>query len=322
MRNTSQKIEVWSKVCRAVVAFAPDLPHCVGSSPTRVGNLEDGTRIPNAGEPLQKPTPSGGVNEPERGMQPKTLSQKIKLKQKETNKMSETWHYPPTHDDPRNERIPISNEAYEQLEREFLQERAAKDAERKKALESQPKPQYDHVVELSLALEALENSVIDYQQNKDGRPNVPLIEARNRVVLLQAELDSAIKELQAEEAKGSWIDQLDAEIRKAETALLHLTNDYSTKVSDDLVRGLIGKSNEFKTAPSEIKAIVRHHDRLHVLRKFNLAGREPLPQRLGPDGRIVTDKPSLEFLYDRAEQVAKKLDELRSHIAAEEQERP
>jgi hypothetical protein len=255
-------------------------------------------------------------------MQPKTLSQKIKLKQKETNKMSETWHYPPTHDDPRNERIPISNEAYEQLEREFLRERAAKDAERKKALESQPKPQYDHVVELSLALEALENSVIDYQQNKDGRPNVPLIEARNRVVLLQAELDSAIKELQAEEAKGSWIDQLDAEIRKAETALLHLTNDYSTKVSDDLVRGLIGKSNEFKTAPSEIKAIVRHHDRLHVLRKFNLAGREPLPQRLGPDGRIVTDKPSLEFLYDRAEQVAKKLDELRSHIAAEEQERP
>jgi hypothetical protein len=232
-----------------------------------------------------------------------------------------SWHYPPTHDDPRNKRILISNEAYVQLEREVLQERAARDAERKKALESQPKPQHDHVAELSLGLEALENSVVDYQQNKDGKPNLPLIESRNRVVVLQKELEEAIKELQAEEAKGSFMDQLDAEIRKAEAALLQLLNDYSTKVSDDLVRGLIGKSGEFKTAPSEIKNIVRYHDRLNVLRKFNLSGRDPLPQRLGTDGRIVTDKPSLEFLYARAEQVAQKMNELRSHIAAEEQER-
>jgi hypothetical protein len=164
------------------------------------------------------------------------------------------------------------------------------------------------------------NSASD--RHKEGKPNLPFIESRKKVHELQWQLDAAIKELQAEEAKGSWIDQLDAEIRKAETALLQLLNDYANAVSDNLVRGLIGKSSEFKTALSEIKSIVKYHERLTGLRKFNLAGRDPLPQRLGPDGRLVTDSPALEFLYARAEQVAKKLDELRSHIAAEEQERP
>jgi hypothetical protein len=230
--------------------------------------------------------------------------------------MSETWHYPPTHVEPPI--LLINNEAYEQLERE---KRAARDAAQRQALAAQTRPQHDHVAELTVALEGLEAAVVDYQENKDGKPNLPLINARKKVNDLQWQLDAAIKELRAEEAKGSWIDQLDAEIRKSEAALLQLLNDYSNKVADDLVRGLIGKSQKFKTAPSEIKSIVRHHERLTGLRQFNIGGRDPLPKKLSPDGRLVTDSRSLEFLYSRAEHVAEKLKSLRSHIAAEEQER-
>jgi hypothetical protein len=38
----------------------------------------------------------------------------------------------------------------------------------------------DFVVELSTTLTALEDSVVDYRENKDGKPNLPLIYARHR----------------------------------------------------------------------------------------------------------------------------------------------
>jgi hypothetical protein len=108
---------------------------------------------------------------------------KLKIKQKETNKMSETWHYPPTHVEPPI--LLINNEAYEELEREEREKRAARDAAQRQALAAQTRPQHDHVAELTVALEGLEAAVVDYQENKDGKPNLLLINARKKVNDLQ-----------------------------------------------------------------------------------------------------------------------------------------
>jgi hypothetical protein len=222
-------------------------------------------------------------------------------------------------------RVLISHEALEEFEKEEREIRAQKAAgehrEREKRAKAYAAKVVDYAAEIGGALTALEDSVVDYQTNKEGKPNMPLISARQKVVELQAQLDEATQALKIEEAKGSWIDQLDAKIREAEQALGQLSRSYADKVADQLTKRSIGDSREFKTAPDEIKSIVKHHERLHALRKFTLAGRPPLPQRLTPEGKIVDDKPTLEFLYKRAVEVAETLSELRLHIAAEERSR-
>lgn len=64
-------------------------------------------------------------------------------------------------------------------------EAAAKRREREQARADQAK-EVDHVGELTAALTNLENAVIDYRDNKEGKPKMPLISARQKVVLLQA----------------------------------------------------------------------------------------------------------------------------------------
>jgi hypothetical protein len=154
----------------------------------------------------------------------------------------------------------------------------------------------------------------------EGKPNVQLISKRQRVVEIQAMLHEAEQELRAEEAKGSWVNQLDAKIREAEGALRQLATRYSIVVGDQLTKNLIGETRDFKTAPDEIKTIVKHHERMHALRQFTLSGRT-LPQRLDPDGRIVNDGPTVKSLYERAEEVTAKLDALKAYIANEQARR-
>jgi hypothetical protein len=71
----------------------------------------------------------------------------------------------------------------------------------------------DEVSEITAAIDNLEASVLGYQ-SKAGQPNMPLIEARQRVALAHAELQAATDALQVEEQKGSWSDQLDEKIRE------------------------------------------------------------------------------------------------------------
>jgi hypothetical protein len=228
----------------------------------------------------------------------------------------------PAQHSPRDERVPISNEAYEDLVRQAQNERATKEAsERQARLErANQAKEVDHVGELTSALANLENAVIDYRDNKDGQVNWLLVNARQKVVLLQAQVDEAMKELQVEESKGSWIDQLDREIATSESAFQKLVDQYSDRVMDQIVKKLCGESRTYKTASKEVQAIVRDHERTLALRRFTLPSRpEPVRRQDPQSGRMVTDGYSLEYLYKRAEAVAQKLAALRSHVEAEEE---
>jgi hypothetical protein len=220
-------------------------------------------------------------------------------------------------------RLLIDNAKLQELENAERARRAAEAAVRRRELEqvkaaaSQP---VDHVSELSGALSNLEDAVIDYRNNKEGKPNMPLINARQKVVTLQAQLDEAMKELRAEEAKGTWIDQLSGQIAEAEIALRLLAQSYSDRVMDQIVKQLCGESLTYKTASKEVQAIVWDHERTLGLRKFTLPSRpEPVRRQDPQTGRLINDGYSLEYLYKRADEVASKLNALRAHIAAEEE---
>jgi len=173
--------------------------------------------------------------------------------------------------------------------------------------------------QISASLETLENNVVDYQQNKAGKPNLPLLQARERVSNLRWEFDAAIKALQIEENKGSWIDQLSNQILVAEREFQRLTERYENRVRDQITKQLFGRA-DYKSLSDGSKEMVRDHERVRVLRKFTLFPRKQMPVRQDKEtGRHVSDRWPLEYLYERAELVAQKLVELRSHIATEEQ---
>lgn len=221
-------------------------------------------------------------------------------------------------------RLLIDNAKLQELENAERARRAAEAAVKRRELEQAKATQakeVDHVGDLTSALTSLENAVIDYRDNKENRPNWPLVNARQKVVLLQAQLDEAMKELRAEDAKGSWIDQLSRQIADAERALRQLLDSYSDRVMDQIVKKLCGESRTYKTASKEVKAIVRDHERTLGLRKFTLPSRPQPVRRQDPQtGRLISDGYSLEYLYKRAEEVASKLNARRAHIASEEEQ--
>lgn len=56
--------------------------------------------------------------------------------------------------------------------------------------QAQNLPEIDFAAETSAAISNLEDAVVEYQ-SKEGKPNLPLIEAKQAVVLLQAKLEEA-----------------------------------------------------------------------------------------------------------------------------------
>jgi hypothetical protein len=220
-------------------------------------------------------------------------------------------------------RFLIDSEKLQQLENDERARRAAQAAEKQRETEEQAKAaqakDVDHVAELTAAPTALEDAVIEYKDNKEGKPNMPLINARQQVAELQATLEEALKELRAEEAKGSWIDQLDREIMLTERAYQNLAERYAGRVRDQVTKQLFGRA-DYESLSDGSKEMVCDHERVRVLRKFTLFPRKQMPVRQDKEtGRHVADPWPLEYLYERAEQVAQKLVALRSHIAAEEQ---
>jgi hypothetical protein len=64
-------------------------------------------------------------------------------------------------------------------------------------------PEIDFAAETAQALDTLETAVVEYQ-GKEGKPNTPLIEARNAVVLLEAQLERPPKNTRTRRPFGAF----------------------------------------------------------------------------------------------------------------------
>ena len=76
-------------------------------------------------------------------------------------------------------------------------------------------PQIDFEAETAQALDTLETEVVKYRDRAET-PNMELINAKQAVVLLEAQLDEARKHLAEMETRGSWLDQLNQAVSVSE----------------------------------------------------------------------------------------------------------
>src|SRR3979411_1271291 len=165
----------------------------------------------------------------------------------------------------------------------------------------------DFAAETLAAISNLEDAVLEYQ-SKDGQPNIELINSRQAVVLLQAQLEEARKSLAALESKGSFLDQLNQAVLLSERRVEGLVNHYSKVVTDELMQIRYGQKVNFAALGSEATRDLRMHVRLTDLKQFHISGR----------GNF--DQVTPEYLYARAEKAATTLDALRQHIEQDQAE--
>jgi hypothetical protein len=168
-------------------------------------------------------------------------------------------------------------------------------------------PEIDLLAETSTAISDLETAVIEYQSN-EGQPNIELINARQAVVLLEAQLAEARAKLKGLESKGTWLDHLNTAVYAAERRVEGLVGHYERLVIDQLIHLRYGQQISFAKLGSEAKSDLRMHVRVTRLKQFNIGRRDNFEQ--------ITP----EYLYARAEKAATTLDALRRHIQADQAE--
>ena len=169
-------------------------------------------------------------------------------------------------------------------------------------------PEIDFTVETAQALDTLETAVVEYQ-GREGKPNIPLLEARTKVVELEVALNQARQTLAQFEARGSWMDHFNTAVYSAERQVESLLNHYTRQVTDELLRVKFGQSVNVAVLSSDTKRELRMHARITNLRQFQI------PRR----GNY--DQVTPEYLYARAEKAAATLDTLRQYIEQDQAER-
>jgi hypothetical protein len=149
-------------------------------------------------------------------------------------------------------------------------------------------PKIDFDAEASTALDTLESALVDYQ-GREGTVNQPLIDARQAVVLLEAQLDEARKSLAVLESKGSFLDQLNQAVYQAERQFENLLRSYESQVIDELIQIRYDHKVSVAALGPEAKRDLRMHAKLTRLKQFFI------PRR--GDYDVITP----EYLYARAD---------------------
>jgi hypothetical protein len=165
-------------------------------------------------------------------------------------------------------------------------------------------PQINFQEQLRVATHGLQSAVETYLEKKDT-PNLPLIEARNEVTRLTAELEAAKIKLASIEAKGTHLDQLSAAVVTAERSVTFVIDRFSRYVTEDLMFSKFGRVVSLHALSPASKDEIKFHARLHDLLGF----------RVFSDHR--TDETSV---LRRADAVYEKLESLASHIAKDQAE--
>jgi hypothetical protein len=168
-------------------------------------------------------------------------------------------------------------------------------------------PALDFAAETSTAIDALASSVVEYQ-SREGTVNQPLIDACQRVVLLEAELTEARKNLEVLESKGSWLDHFNTAVHQAERSFESLLRSYESQVIDELIQIRYGQRISVAALGPEAKRDLRMHAKLTRLKQFFI------PRR--GDYDVITP----DYLYARAEKVGTTLDALRAYIGQDKKQ--
>jgi hypothetical protein len=167
-------------------------------------------------------------------------------------------------------------------------------------------PEIDFAAESSKALDALGTAVVEYQ-NREGTVNQPIVDARQRVFQLEAQLEEARKHLKEMEAQGTWLDHFNTAVYAAERRVEGLVGHYERLVIDQLIHLRYGQRISFAKLGSEAKSDLRMHVRVTRLKQFNIGRRDNF-ERITP-----------EYLYQRAEKAATTLDALRAYIKRDQE---
>jgi hypothetical protein len=151
---------------------------------------------------------------------------------------------------------------------------------------------------------------VETYNDAEGKPNLPLIEARDRVARLTAELAEAKAILADEDAKGSILDRFRTAITHVENRLLGLVGSFGEYVRKQLIIERLGHVPPAERISPALKAEVRQHVRIARLDAY-------LPKPIGAAFADRVDRSDADLLFKRANDVANKLDAFKQHVAEE-----
>jgi hypothetical protein len=163
---------------------------------------------------------------------------------------------------------------------------------------------FDYQGEIDKSLDSLKDAS-NYYDSKRNEPNVELVESRNEVFRLRAELSKAEEHLKTVEARGTFLDQFANAVTRAENTALGLVNSFTRLVTNQLLEKRFGQVVHVGTVSKETRREMLLHVRLSALKKFHISRDERNDQ---------------QNLYRRAEAVFGKLTDLKEHIARDQKE--
>ncbi len=159
------------------------------------------------------------------------------------------------------------------------------------------------IEELDAALVNLEAGATDFEQSY-GKPNLPLIEARNEVERLRSELSAAEARLAEIEARGDSVTRLFRYVAYAEAALNGLLSAAEEKAIRKLVTAKFGWEAPIHKVTRETLKELALDISVQSLRQFAIQ----------PHREKTSD---VAVLQQRLEAVGNKLADLRQHILGE-----
>ena len=148
-----------------------------------------------------------------------------------------------------------------------LEERKARGAEheaKRRQLNEQASKPIDVVEELDAELVKLETAAQAFERDF-GKPNEPLIAAKQLVADLEAKLATARQELAAIESLGDSVTRLKTAIQNAESSLLGLHGVATKEVIDSLIVERLGPGIPSEKVPRHLKDEVRLNSRARGL---------------------------------------------------------
>ncbi|SRR5260221_1175721 len=168
--------------------------------------------------------------------------------------------------------------------------------------QSQDLSEFDYQGEINKSLDSLKDAS-NYYDAKRNEPNVELVEARNNVFRLRAELSEAEAHLKTVEARGTFLDQFANAVASAEGIVMGLAGSFSRLVTNQLLELRYGQIVNVGSVPKEVRRDLHLHARLTNLKKFHISR---------------NDSKDEQNLYRRAAVAYEKLEELKEHISKDQ----
>jgi hypothetical protein len=164
---------------------------------------------------------------------------------------------------------PAQRRQEEQSKQRIEQERELEQKLKSSAVKRLPEHvAIDVVAELDAQLARLETAAQAFERDF-GRPNEPLLAAKQLVADLESKLTIARQELAAIESLGDSVDRLKAAIQMAEHLLLALHSAASNEIGQSLIDERLGSGVPWARVPDHIRQEIRLHRRLRGLSEIN-----------------------------------------------------